>query len=155
MLKIELPDREISLEYVVLDFNGTLALDGALLPGVKERLEALSRQVELYVFTADTFGSAARECAELPVRLVRINPQEGGADKARLVENLGPSRTAAIGNGRNDALMLEKAALGLLVLGEEGMATSALRAADAVFPHISAALDFLLKPRRAVATLRP
>lgn len=155
MLKIELPDREININYVVLDFNGTLALDGALLPGVRERLEALSRQVQLYVFTADTFGSAARECAALPVKLVRIDPGEGGADKARLVENLGAFQTVAIGNGQNDALMLKKAALGLLVLGEEGVATGALLAADAVFPHILAALDFLLKPRRAVATLRP
>jgi len=150
-----LPGREIVINHIVLDFNGTLALDGTLLPGVKERLEDLSRKAALYVFTADTFGSAGRECAKLPVELVQVNPREGGADKARLVEDLGAGQTAAIGNGRNDALMLQKAALGLAVLGEEGAAISAILAADVVFPHIIAALDFLLKPQRAVATLRP
>ncbi|MBE3581260.1 MAG: ATPase P [Thermoanaerobacteraceae bacterium] len=155
MLKIDLPGREITLDHVVLDFNGTLALDGSLLPGARKRLEDLARKAALYVFTADTIGSAAGECAGLPVEMVRVSPQEGGVDKARLVERLGADRTAAIGNGRNDALMLQKAALGLVVLGEEGADVGALLAADVVFPHILAALDFLLKPRRAVATLRP
>lgn len=154
MLKINLPHRSLEIEHIVLDFNGTLALDGVLLPGVKERLLRLGELAQLHVFTADTFGSAARECAGLPVKLVRVNSQEGGADKARLVKELGAEHTAAVGNGHNDALMFKEAALSLLVLGEEGAAISAFMAAHVVFPSITAALDFFLKPQRAVATLR-
>ncbi|SMB99780.1 Soluble P-type ATPase [Thermanaeromonas toyohensis ToBE] len=155
MLQIQLPHQAIEIKHIVLDFNGTLALDGVLLPGVKERLQDLGKFAELHVFTADTFGSAARECAGLPVKMVRVNAREGGADKARLVKELGAQHTAAVGNGHNDALMFKEAALSLLVLGEEGAAMSALMAAHIVFPSIIAALDFLLKPQRAVATLRP
>jgi soluble P-type ATPase len=50
--------------------------------------------------------------------------------------------------------MLETAALGISVLGEEGLATSALVASDLTVPHINAALDLLLDPVRIVATLR-
>lgn len=60
----------------------------------------------------------------------------------------------AVGNGANDARMLERAALGIAVLGPEGLALSCLQAADVVVPDILAALDLLLFPRRLVATLR-
>jgi hypothetical protein len=50
--------------------------------------------------------------------------------------------------------MLERAALGIAVLGPEGLALSCLQAADVVVPDILAALDLLLFPRRLVATLR-
>lgn len=155
MLRIQVPPLGLEFEQAVLDFNGTLALDGVLLPGVRERLLALSEYLKLYVFTADTFGTAARECAGLPLEMVRVDPLEGGKDKARLVKELGAKRTVAVGNGRNDALMFREAGLSLLVLGQEGASVEALMAAHAVFPSITAALDFLLKQERAVATLRP
>jgi len=50
----------------VLDFNGTLAADGMLLPGVKDQLERLSGVLRLHVLTADTFGSAGSALAAVP-----------------------------------------------------------------------------------------
>ena len=50
----------LRLQHLVLDFNGTLALDGRLLPGVRPRLRRLARRLELHVVTADTFGSVRR-----------------------------------------------------------------------------------------------
>lgn len=39
MIEIEIPGGEtLRLEHLVLDFSGTLARDGRLLPGVRERL---------------------------------------------------------------------------------------------------------------------
>jgi hypothetical protein len=45
MIKINIPGKDeiLELEHLVLDFNGTLALDGKIKPGVGELLSELSR----------------------------------------------------------------------------------------------------------------
>jgi hypothetical protein len=59
MVRLDIPGNDtILIEHVVLDFNGTLALDGILIPGVAERLVELSRLVTIPVITADTNGTA-------------------------------------------------------------------------------------------------
>ncbi|WP_258360508.1 HAD family hydrolase [Moorella sulfitireducens] len=155
MLIYEIPGRRIEIHQVVLDFNGTIARDGRLLPGVAGRLQALSGRLKVYILTADTFSTAASACRHLPVVLTTVDNRAGGPDKERIITELGAEHTAAIGNGANDAQMLGRAALGLLVLGPEGAAVQTLLQADVVFTSILDALDFLLKPRRVVATLRP
>ena len=59
-----------------------------------------------------------------------------------------------MGNGRNDALMLKEAALGIAVIQEEGGAVETLLAADIVTHSVLVALDLLLNPLRLTATLR-
>lgn len=61
---------------------------------------------------------------------------------------------AAVGNGANDAAMLREAALGIAVLGPEGLAAEALLAADVLVRDVRDALDLLLQPERLVATWR-
>ncbi len=141
----------IELQHLALDFTGTLALGGRLLPGVGERLADLAGRIRETVLTADTRGTALHELSSLPVevRVVR-----DGAEKARLVRALGPSTVVAIGDGRNDAAMVELAALGIAVLGGEGTAVDVIRAADVVSPSITLTLDQLGDPLRLVATLR-
>ncbi len=68
--------------------------------------------------------------------------------------DLGPERCVAIGNGANDAAMLEAAALGIAVVGPEGAAASAVGNADVVCTSITDALDLLLDERALIATLR-
>jgi soluble P-type ATPase len=60
----------------------------------------------------------------------------------------------AIGQGANDAAMLEAAVIGIGILSQEGIAQRALLAADILVPNIFAALELLDKPLRIVATLR-
>ena len=70
MIEIAIPDfGELRLEHLVLDYNGTLALDGRLLFGVRERLERLAEQLTIHVITADTFGKAADYLAGIPCQL--------------------------------------------------------------------------------------
>jgi len=59
-----------------------------------------------------------------------------------------------VGNGANDVAMLQAAALGIAVLGPEGMAAAAIPAADVLVGSIHDALDLLSEPRRLIATLR-
>ncbi len=61
---------------------------------------------------------------------------------------------AAIGNGRNDRLMLAACALGIGVYGGEGIAAETIAASDIVVQDIGAALDLLLQTKRLVASLR-
>jgi len=155
MLEFAIPGYgEPQIHHLVLDFNGTLARDGKLIPGVADRLAQLASFVTVHVITADTFGSVAEEMESLPCTLAHI--PSSGQDKAKnaYVEKLGPETVAAIGNGRNDHLMLASAALGMAVIQEEGSATAALLAADLVIRDILAALDLLIKPKRLIATLR-
>lgn len=155
MTHVEIPGfGSLALEYLVLDFNGTLAADGCLLEGVASRLEALSETLALHVVTGDTHGTARDQLRNLPLALTMVPPEGQAEAKQALVRGLGASRSVCIGNGRNDRLMLAEAALSLAVTGIEGTAREALSAAHAFVPHITDALDLLRFPQRLVATLR-
>jgi soluble P-type ATPase len=155
MLDINIPGAQpLRLSYLILDYNGTLARDGSLLEGVAERLEILAKHIEIHIVTADTFRSVRTQVAHLPVQVAVIPPEQQAQAKAAYIENLGPANSVTIGNGRNDALMLQQAALGIAVMQTEGAATAALLAADVVTSGIVDALDLLLQPDRLKATLR-
>jgi soluble P-type ATPase len=155
MITIDIPDfGTIELHHVVLDFNGTMAVDGHLIDGVAERLEALSRMVDVHVVTADTFGRARQELDGTSCSIDVLPPGNQAEAKLRFVEALGAAHTACYGTGRNDRSMLGSAALGVVVMHEEGAASAAIAEADVVAQSITAALDLLLHPLRLVATLR-
>ncbi len=155
MIEIEIPGwTTLRLQHLVLDVNGTIAKDGRLIEGVAERLDALRTKLGLHLVTADTHG--AQEAIDLALGLAasRIPMRDQAKAKRNYVERLGPDSVAAVGNGANDSGMLERSALGILVVGPEGAAVEALLKAKAVAPDINAALDLLLFPKRLVATLR-
>ena len=155
MIEIAIPGyRVLQLDHLVLDYNGTLACDGDLLPGVKSRLEDLSKRLQLHVLTADTFGKARTALTGMPCELSVLSGERQDVDKFFYIEKLGASRVAAIGNGRNDRLMLKAAALGIAVIQNEGAAVETLIEADVVTPDIVVALELLQHPLRLVATLR-
>lgn len=155
MLEIVIPSRAtLYLEYLVLDLNGTIALDGQIIHGVGERLDRLGQLLDLWLVSADTQGTLASLAVSLKVQAQLLQPGGEATQKAALVEELGPRRVVAIGNGANDEAMLRRATLGIAVMGSEGLATACLSAADLIAPDIQTALDLLLWPRRLIATLR-
>lgn len=155
MWQVTVPGRgTLALEHLVLDLNGTLTVDGNLVPGVEERLAALASWFTNHLVTADTRGQAADLAARLGVQLARVEPDRESEQKREWVARLGSERVVAVGNGANDAEMLREAALGVAVLGGEGLAVEALQAADLLARDIRDALDLLLQPERLVATWR-
>ena len=70
------------------------------------------------------------------------------------MQQLGPERVVATGNGTNDVGMLRLAAIGIAVMTSEGIAARALQAADVLVASPVDALGLLLNPKRLVATLR-
>jgi P-type E1-E2 ATPase len=139
---------------LVLDLNGTLALDGVLVPGVSERLAPLREQLSIHLLTADTHGAASGIAQLLGVSWSLVEPGQEAKQKQAFVLALGAERTIAIGNGNNDVEMLRAASLGIATLGGEGTSSRAIAAADLVTQDICEALDLLLFPRRLLATLR-
>jgi soluble P-type ATPase len=149
---VAIPGRpEIVLRHLVTDFTGTLAKDGRLLPGVAARLRHLAKDIHIIAATADTFGTARRALAGLPVDVRFVKT---GGDKARIIRNLGPTHVVVIGNGQNDVPMFGVAALSVAVVGPEGAAGQVLSAAEVVVGDVKDALDLLANPLRLAATLR-
>ena len=155
MITIEIPGyKKLVCEHLVLDYNGTIALDGKIIAGVRERMESLSDSLKIHVLTADSFGSAYQELKGYPLKLIVIGSENQDKEKLDYIQQLGTSSTVCVGNGRIDRLMLKQACLGIAVCQEEGVSTQALISADIVCPHILSALDLLLHPVRMIATLR-
>ncbi|MFC1662310.1 HAD family hydrolase [Gemmatimonadota bacterium] len=148
---LELPAGPAPFSRLVLDFTGTLSLDGELLPGVGDRLRSLVADLRITVLTADTFGTAQEVLRDLPVEVQLIRD---GTQKAEMVAALGADEVIAIGNGRNDVPMMRVAGLGMAVVGPEGAAAELLNAADVVTRDILDALDLIANPLRLKATLR-
>jgi soluble P-type ATPase len=155
MIEVDIPGgATLRLEHLVLDYNGTLARDGEMLHGIRIRLDELAQKLKIYVLTADTFGKAGAELDEVPCELVILPEDQQDLRKDQYVQNLGADNAVCIGNGRNDRLMIEHAALGIAVVLAEGAAADTLSAADIVCTDIVSALDLLLFPKRLIATLR-
>lgn len=154
-VELAIPGREpIILEHAVFDVNGTLAVDGELVEGAAERLGILAGSLTIHLITADTHGKQAAIDERLGITAARMTMGHEREQKAEFINKLDRHRCVAIGNGANDVLMLETAALGIAVLGREGLCFEAARAADIMAPSILDALDMLIHPARLVATMR-
>ena len=155
MIEIDIPGKDIlQLEHLVCDVNGTLAVDGVLFSGVVDALDNLRSQMNIHLLTADTHGQQNVIDQQLNLRAVRLERGGEAEQKAAYVRQLGGKRTAALGQGANDAGMLREAALGICVLSTEGVATETLLASDIVLPDTLSGLELLQKPIRVVASLR-
>ena len=76
MLEIDIAGyKKLQLCHLVLDYNGTIACDGVLLPGVKDHLIALADRIDLHVLTADTFGRAKSFLEGIPLLFVSDRAQ--------------------------------------------------------------------------------
>lgn len=154
MLCVNIPGRgELRLSHLVLDYNGTLALDGSLIAGAVPRLKRLAEELSVIVITADTNGTAAKACAGLPVRVLTFPTAGVGEIKAREVLAL-EGGVVCVGNGFNDISMACAADLSICVIGKEGCCGALLAKSDIVTLSVEDALDLLLKPHRLRATLR-
>jgi soluble P-type ATPase len=154
-MKIEIPGCPIlEIDYVIMDFNGTIAVDGVMKETVKNRIIKLSQLCKVYVITSDTQGTAARELEGLPVNLEIYNTVNAGECKRKVVEKLCGKNCACIGNGHNDILMFQAAALSIAVLETEGLYAPLLMEADLLVKSSEDALDLLLDTKRLISGLR-
>lgn len=154
MIRISIPGREeLVLSHLILDYNGTIAEDGEIIPGIRPRLETLAKDLAIYVITADTHGTAAKKCADLPVQVLTFPTTQVGDIKAAEARKM-EGGVACIGNGFNDIQMSDVCDLSICVIGREGCCSKLLLHTDVTVTSIEDALDLLLMPQRLRATLR-
>ncbi len=152
---IEIPDyANLEIENIVFDYNGTLAFNGSVNDKTKEILEKLSKEFNIYVITADTFGSVAEELKEFDLKLKILTSSNHTQEKADFIKELNPDKTAAVGNGNNDIEMVETATLSIAIIGREGCATQTMLHSDIVCYNIDDAIELFLETKRLIATLR-
>ena len=154
MLNIQIPGREaFTISHLILDYNGTIAEDGEIIPGIKERLEKLCADLQICVITADTHGTAAKKCQGLPLDVLTFPTTEVGKIKAEEARKR-TGGVACIGNGFNDIQMSDASDLSICVMGKEGCCSALMAHTDIPVTSIHDALDLLLIPGRLRATLR-
>ena len=145
----------MQLDVLLLDINSTLTLDGGLLAGVDADLRALVGVLDVQLVLADTFRHLDKHRIAPFAQAKRLEPgRSDTAHEAEVVRQLGAERVVAIGNGANDADMLRESALGIAIVGPEGLGGGALAAADVVVASINDALALLVNSKRLIATLR-
>ncbi len=144
----------LELRHFVSDFSGTLAEDGLLLPGIREKLRELSEHLTIHVITSDTFGKAREELRGVTCRIQVLEGHRHLTQKETYIASLGSDTVVALGNGNNDAGMVRAARLGICVCLKEGCSVSALTASAILVRSPIDAIDLLLNPKRLTATLR-
>ena len=156
MLKLSIPGFKngITIHHLVLDFNGTLAIDGKLIKGLKKTLNNLSKKVNIHILTGDSHGTAKQELKGIPCKIHLLPKENQAKEKEKQVLKLDPSTVISIGNGRNDKLLLKASIIGIIVIQKEGASAETLMAADVVCYDIFSALELLTYPLRLSATLR-
>ena len=154
MIGIEIPGWEsLDICHIVMDYNGTAAVDGVFLAEAEERILKLKEMAQLYILTADTYGTVKEQCCGLGIEVMTF-PREGAAEcKEEIVKGLSGG-VVCLGNGLNDIQMFDAADLSIAVLEKEGLCGRLLNHADVIAPSFTAGLDLLLKPNRLRATLR-
>lgn len=154
-MRIFIPGDEspLQLDSLILDLNGTLAVRGKVVDGVKERIDEIRRRdlLKMFLFTGDTQGNGARIAAELGLDIRITKNADEKRDEAL---KLGADTCATIGNGRIDAKLFQAVRLRIATLQAEGVHTETLRHADVVIPTITDALDLFLDEKIMIATLR-
>jgi soluble P-type ATPase len=154
MISIQRPGQSnIEIDFILIDFEGTLASDRRVHPKAKDKINLLSKRTKIYILTKGGKEGVEEALKNVKAEIVYLHEGKSSEQKLDLLRQLGVSRTVTIGNGVDDAPMIEEAGFGICVMSKEGTFSEAVKKADVVFTNILDALDFLLKPLRQKATL--
>ena len=155
MIQVDIPGKKsLKIKHVIFDYNGTIAKVGTLKSSVEKGIRQFSDRLTFHVLTADTFGSVKTQLQGVDASLTVISQDHQDQKKLDYLTSLGAEQTLCVGNGRNDALMIKKACIGIAVLGDEGLSSTCLAASDIVVKDILDVFGLLKKPERIIATLR-
>ena len=156
ILSIDIPGQgKFKIENLILDYNGTIARDGKIIEKVKDRINKLSKKLNIYIVTADTFGTVRKEFKDENVNIKITDDKISGTKYKNIVlKELGEEKTTVIANGFNDSLILKNSLLSILVIGTEGVAKESLLNSDIIVNDVIDAFDLLIHTNRLKATLR-
>lgn len=152
-MKIDIPGMEpMVINTIVLDLNGTLAIDGNIIEGAAERIKKLKdKSLNILLFTGNTHGNGEKVAKALDIELYII---PSAKHKRDAIKKLYPVTTAAIGNGKIDLELFPSVCLRIATLQAEGIYAPLLAECDIIVPNINDALDLFLYEKRMIGTLR-
>ncbi len=154
MISIQRPGMEsLDIYFVLIDFEGTLAMDGRVHPKAKDKVNLLSKRATITILTKSNREKVVETLRKMKAEILYVTEGDSSQQKLNVLQRLGPHQTAVIGNGLDDVRIMEQAGLGMCVIGKEGASAEAMAKADLVVTHVLDALDFLLKPLRQRAIL--
>ncbi len=154
MIYIQRPGQEpLEIDFILFDFEGTLASDRRVHPKAKDKINLLSKRAKIYILTKEEKERVEEVLKKVNAEIVYLTGEASSPKKMDILHQLGATRTVAVGNGADDGPLMEESGFGLCVIGKEGASSGAVKNADVVFTDILDALDFLLKPLRQKATL--
>jgi soluble P-type ATPase len=143
---------EIEINTIVLDLNGTLAVNGIIPAGVEEKLNKLKELgFEIILFTGNQRGDAQVQCDRLGIDFKQAKTSE---EKEALFLEYDVETTAAIGNARIDLGKFKHAKVSVATLQAEGIHTGILSEVDVIVPTINDALQFFIDADVFGATMR-
>jgi soluble P-type ATPase len=115
----------IELDTIILDLNGTIAVNGVLVDGLKDRLNQLKNLgFKIYLFTGDQRGNARDLARDTGIEVQIATSAE---EKESLTQKLDVDKTVAIGNARIDIGTFKHTKLRIATLQAEGMLHSTLK----------------------------
>jgi soluble P-type ATPase len=127
MIEMNIPGQGIfQIEYLVCDVNGTLAIDGVLLPGISTVIKKIQDRLKVFLITANSHAKQSIIDFELGIEAKIIQKGNESQQKKDFISQLGPEKVIAIGQGANDSEMLKEAAIGICVFSEEGTSIDAI-----------------------------
>jgi soluble P-type ATPase len=154
MFLIQRPGQSpLEIEFVLLNFEGTLATDRRVHPKAKDKLNLLSKRCKIYILAKGEQEAIRAILKKVKAEVIYLTEGEASQGKLDLLRQVGAARTVAIGNGVDDVAMIEEAGLSICIIGVQGTSAEAIKKADVVFTDILYAFDFLLKPMRHKAAL--
>jgi len=154
MITIRRPGQEpLEINFILLDFEGTIASDLRVHPKVKDKVNLLSKRAKIYILAKEEKERVEEVLKKVKAEIIYLMEGESSQQKLDLLRQLGAARTVAVGNGVDDGPMIEEAGFGICVISREGTSSAAVKNADVLFMDILDTLDFLLKPLRQKATL--
>jgi len=154
MINVQRPGQEpLEIDFILFDFEGTLASDRRVHPKAKDKINLLSKRAKIYILTKEEKERVEEVLKKVNAEIVYLTEGASSPRKMNFLRHLGATRTVAVGNGADDGPLMEEAGFSLCVIGKEGASSEAIKNADVVFTDILDALDFLLKPLRQEATL--
>jgi len=120
----------LRIEYILIDFEGTLAVDRRVHPKAKDKMNLLSRRTKIYVLAQGQDQAVEEVLKKVKAEIVHLKEGESSQGKLNLLNKLGPQQTVAVGNGQDDVAMVEAAGLGICVISKEGTASETVEKAD-------------------------
>lgn len=154
MITILRPGQEpLEFDFILIDFEGTLASDRRIHPKAKDKINLLSKRTKIYILTKGEKERVEEALRRVKAEIIYLREGEASKQKLDLLLNVGASRAVVVGNGIDDVPLMKEAGFRMAIIGKEGTSIELIQTADIVFTNIVDALDFLLKPLRQKATL--